>query len=672
MQRTVMSSRLAWQDDSHLCSAGPMKPHTTCCLKSLVALSLIVWGYGAAMLGAADLPAPVPLTPSDHAQITDVSSYFSWSALTDCSAYELQIAHDAAFTDIYKVKQTKDARYHEHNYFPKDMLPIGSYFWRVRGMAGEHGGAWSAPCALTVNADHSIAPKIIRPITAGAPIFLMRNRDWNPVGNSKSLREIIPSECQGIIVPDDIHIGDATQEAMDRAQAYEELGVDFVVWNNRARVSLSLLEYLFQHFKHCIGTAEGEHFWSWRWETGPEGNVSEWDYVPRAWTLCAKYGRYYFIGDGEYDDYKWTLISDHFKEELHRYHQNIVPMFKSTVGNVALHSLGAVEGLMAAGWVDNCGYWADEFVWGESGFGKVGEIMAKAESSDAKCPYSYDIQMWLMGIASGATVFHLESAHQWTDQGKGADNYQRYYLPFVSAVIKHGLIPSRAAFLQSLKAAVVCDLERAGHKHNNSYVPDFAFLKELYQLKNTPFQELIPDNSRYGIITLLPPGGVCLNKQTQIFTQEQLLAPGSALKSFDAAYPQRFQGDAFTWECDGTIIVTNCRENELSNQSFAMPLEHSPVTKFSGHCTLHQYIIGKVSHDGSSLWLQANDGLESSADHGPFPAQPMTFEFQAARKPHVIVTPASAQVSGAWDAKRQCYGCTISTKDGVVELTISQ
>ena len=66
-------------------------------------------------------------------------------------------------------------------------------------------------------------------------------------------------------------------------------------------------------------------------------------------------------------------------------------MFKSTIGHVALDSVGAVEGLMAAGWVDNCGFWADEFVWGECGFGELGEILPKPDPSDRQCPYSYDI-----------------------------------------------------------------------------------------------------------------------------------------------------------------------------------------------------------------------------------------------------------------------------------------
>lgn len=613
---------------------------------------------------------PQLLAPRNKMELTDVATCFQWAPVEGYHSYEIQIAHDAEFKQIYKTRQTKDVRYHEHSYFPKDIPPPGRYFWRVRTVAEGQEGIWSAVFSVNINADHEPSKDVILPIGPENPVFLMRNRAWNPLKGTENLREIIPAGCERVIVPDDIVIGRATEEAFARARKYDEMGVNFVVWNNRAQVSLATLEYLFQNFPHCIGTAEGEHFWSWYWERGPEGNVAEWDYIARAWALCAKYGRYYFIGDGEASNYKWTLISQQYHQEIRRYHKTIVPMFKSTIGHVALHSIGAVEGLMVAGWVDNCGFWADEFVWGECGFGKLGEFKAK-EGSDRQCPYSYDIQMWLMGIASGATVFHLESAHQWTADGKGAANYQRYYLPFVTAVVRHGLIPSRQAFLASQKVVVACDPERAKPKHDNKYEGAFEFMNELYALKHTPFQEIIPDNSRYGIIALLPPASQCLNKQTQVIPQEQLLGPGQAAKMFKRAHPERFFGEAFMWECDGTIIITNCRENEDQPQSFAMKLDRGPVARLSGTVAVHDYLIGKMARDGQSLWFQACFGLESHATRNiPNPERLLKLELECASAPRVNITPASAKVHGSWDASARRYSLILSMKDCPAECEI--
>jgi hypothetical protein len=622
-------------------------------------------------LQAEELPAPQLLAPRDRMEMTDIAAHFLWTPVPGCDRYEIQIARDPDFKDLYATRRTKDVRYHEQRFLPKDVPPAGSYHWRVRATPEGREGPWSAAFRVSVNANHPISDTIVQPIGPENPVFLMRNRAWDPVKSQGNLREIIPAGLERTIVPDDIFIGLATEEALARARAYEKLGVNFVVWNNRARVPLAWLEYLFQNFPHCIGTAEGEHFWSWYWERGPEGNVSEWDYVPRAWALCAKYGRYYFIGDGEAVTYKWTQISQQYAREIRQYRKTLVPMFKSTIGHVALHSIGAVEGLMAAGWVENSGFWADEFVWGECGFGKTGEILPKPDATDRQCPYSYDLQMWLMGIAAGSTVFHLESAHQWTADGRGEANYRRYYLPFVSAVVRRGLIPSRQAFLESLTLAVACDPARALVKHGNKYDNGFGFLNELYALKRTPFQEIIPDTSRYGIVALLPPGAECLNRKTQVIPQEQLLAPGKAAELFNRAYPERFQGEAFQWECDGTVLVTNSRENEECRQPFSMRLKRGPVARIGGAVEIHQVLVGKIAKDGLSLWLHANFGFESHATRNvPNPDRVLRLELDCASEPQVAVTPPAAKVEGTWDPVAKHYALALSMKDGPAECEI--
>jgi len=319
----------------------------------------------------------------------------------------------------------------------------------------------------------------------------------------------------------------------------------------------------------------------------------EQEFVRHAWLLCAKYGCFYFEGEGGSARYQWTIISHDCRDDYLWYHRNIVPMFKSTVGNVALHSLGAVEGLMAAGYADNCGFWADEFVWGKCSFGKLGELHQNPHESLKKfgtkqCPWTYDIQMWLMGIAAGSTVFQLESAHQWKADGSGAENYERFFLPFVSAVVKHKLIPARQAFLDNIKIAVECDYERAKQKHDSKFAPDFGFLNDLYALKHKPFQEIIPDNSRYGIVCLLPSGSTNLPARTRVVNQHDLLDTARAADLFNVVYPQRFNGNAFMWECDGTIIVTDSNENQDITQCFDMPFDKGLVRSLRGTISVHQ------------------------------------------------------------------------------------
>ena len=495
----------------------------------------------------------------------------------------------------------------------------------------------------------------------------MRSRTWDPLKYPDSVKGIIPAGLERVIIVDDLAM--ASEKVVERARKYQELGIDFVIWNNRCQVSLATLEYAFQNFSHCIGTAEGEHFSGMYWEKGPEGNLAECDFVHRAWTLCAKYGRFYFFADGDGGSYRWPGFAEREKEILKRYHRNIVPMFKTTNGDMALHSYGAVQGLMASGYVENCGIWADEWIWPCCGFGKLGEIIPQEKIWETRrklgtrqCPWVYDIQMWLMGLVSGSTVFQLESAHQWTPEGKAASNYTRFFLPFVRAVIEHNLIPSREAFLKNINVAVESDLELAKGKHEKQYTGGFAYLNELYALKAKGDQEFIPNDSRYGIVCLLPPGAACLNTKTRVIPQGQLADPEKAKALFNRSYPPRFRGDAFMWVCDRTVIVTDSNENKEVSQQFFMPLGPGLVHVLSGSVGVHQYLIGKMAKDGKSFWFQTNSEN---------PDQDIGVNISCPHRPGWQIEPASAAKEARWDDATKTLCLCLSHRQGAVEVKVN-
>jgi hypothetical protein len=266
-----------------------------------------------------------------------------------------------------------------------------------------------------------------------------------------------------------------------------------------------------------------------------------------------------------------------------------------------------------------------------------------------------------MGIASGSTVFHLESAHQWTTEGQAASNYTRFFLPFVRAVVERSLIPSREAFLKSISVAVASDLELAKGKHDKQYTGGFAYLKELYALQAKGDQEFIPNDSRYGIVCLLPAGASCLNKNTQVVPQGRLLDPEKAKALFSRAYPQRFTGDAFMWECDGTVIVTDSHENQDVPQTFAMPLGQGLVCALSGTVGVHQYLIGKLAKDRKGLWFQANSEN---------PGREIVVSITCLHKPVWRVEPAAAAAEARWDEAAKTLSLRLSFKAGAAEVTV--
>ena len=124
---------------------------------------------------ATEIPAPKLLSPRDKMEMTDVASFFRWTPIETCDSYEIQIGRDAKFRDLLKRKVTKNVRYHEDCYFPRQILPPGGYCWRVRAIIAGREGPWSETSRVRVNADHSAAKGVVRTITTARPVFLMRN-----------------------------------------------------------------------------------------------------------------------------------------------------------------------------------------------------------------------------------------------------------------------------------------------------------------------------------------------------------------------------------------------------------------------------------------------------------------------------------------------------------------
>ena len=137
---------------------------------------------------AADLPQPRLHSPGDGANITDLASFFRWNPIDGCEQFDIEIARNSGFTNLYCQKRLKNVRYHENCDFPKEMLPVGSYFWRVRAVRDGAAGPWSEVRRVNVNGDHSIAKRPILELGPEHPLFILRNRHWDPGQTREHLR----------------------------------------------------------------------------------------------------------------------------------------------------------------------------------------------------------------------------------------------------------------------------------------------------------------------------------------------------------------------------------------------------------------------------------------------------------------------------------------------------
>lgn len=108
-------------------------------------------GASISCVRSADAGAPTLIAPAQESTIP-VSPFtlFRWSAVAGASAYQLEIATDAAFTDPATIQNIGNT-WQTYGALKAD----GAYFWRVRAMGVNGPGAWSAngrfstapPCA---------------------------------------------------------------------------------------------------------------------------------------------------------------------------------------------------------------------------------------------------------------------------------------------------------------------------------------------------------------------------------------------------------------------------------------------------------------------------------------------------------------------------------------------
>jgi len=87
------------------------------------------------------LSAPIPISPTEGAQLTDTQPMFSWSPVAGASTYQLELSGDTGlippFTDVFETTATS---FHLVN-----LLLPGTYTWRVRAINGSNQSEWSNP-----------------------------------------------------------------------------------------------------------------------------------------------------------------------------------------------------------------------------------------------------------------------------------------------------------------------------------------------------------------------------------------------------------------------------------------------------------------------------------------------------------------------------------------------
>lgn len=95
-----------------------------------------------------DLNAPTAMTPQGNAAVPPLeNALFTWTAVPDADAYQLEIAQKNDFVE----KTASVGNIGTTAYVHASLTPNTTYYWRVRGVGTNGPGLWSQPAQFTTN-----------------------------------------------------------------------------------------------------------------------------------------------------------------------------------------------------------------------------------------------------------------------------------------------------------------------------------------------------------------------------------------------------------------------------------------------------------------------------------------------------------------------------------------
>ncbi len=557
------------------------------------------------------LPAPEPRSPPDGMTVTDVAVFFLWRNVKGARRYELQLSREPNFREPIVVWMEPLCPHPPGTkgmvdfcpWFPDEpsLFGEGRWFWRVRAV-GEGGkvSPWSEVRSFVVDKSHPKRPPV-RPLSPRRPLFLH-------LGGPEGWR-FFPEDLRPYLA---IRWEIRSSDCVECSKRAMRMGVPIVYqcsgpwgWVYRevyhtayGRVSLSELEWAFQHCPNVIGALINEQVFHLR-------RASSKEYARRLLLLCAKYGRLLIWPDGHWGKYFWLDFgADPEMMALAReYADYLVPLHKMNCGVVPLLIHDCVLGLWAAGIVKNFGVEPESWFWWEAKFGE-----------ERECPPPFWGRMFLMGLACGATCWCIEPPWQVWRGGGLSETWRKVVVPLMRAIVKRRLIPTREEVLGAIKVACWARMEDtfvAPAFVKGSRIRQFGNFRPLYLatygLRHD--EELIPNTGRFFFIPVLPvlSDPKALPRHWRLVRTDSFDVEGFR-RLFEGAYPKFYEGEAFVAKVGDLVAVMNTHEKEGPREEFEIPLRWGPIEAVGGEVGVQDYIVMKREGDG--LWLHVNGPFE--------------------------------------------------------------
>ena len=752
----------------------PVSGRTVSSLKVVAVFAIVCFvAYGTASAADEDGQIrqlePVKLMhPVDGWDATDFAVSFRWERQCDfeekwtTKLYRLQVAGDSSFQEpVIDVEQkapgrdnldNRDNYYTEAAYMPRTFLKPGAYYWRVR-VADGNGGPWSKVWRFTVNDYHPKVP-LINEISPASPLIIFDmfgalEREFRRGATQQTLMRqwekywsFVPDDIKPYVALDLGREGGRRMETQDHAPARFfdwlapalEAGIPITINTGTCDQDFQMasdpteLEMLFQQYPNLVGVTTGENFWAYgSADRDPEGSGRAIHWVNRLVALCAKYGRVFVFGEGNWREFKWDRFfgEEHLGGEmkvewmnqdfLREHADYFIPCSKTNIVWGNFQSESAILGAWLDGMMTNTGMWGEAWYWHDVGYKEMFSPQLKYSQGNLRyMPPCMWNQFHISGIARGATVFKFggeSSTTEWGTYDAATDSFDdgskpytamwdmhghktavfdRYIVPFIRAVVKHKMIPAKQEVMKEVKIAVApapVDTDKGDAMAFGHYAPlyratygidEFVATDEIRGSGGENYNQYIPTGCRYEVlhntgryyyIPILPYPARDIGGSAIEEVKIENLQDMTAVKSlYESKYPPRYGGDAWVVLVSDKVFIMNNHENRNIMQTFDIPLDGSGnISRIVGRAIPHAYIMGKRLDSDNGFWFQAN------ANHkGPYTDGRTTqMRFTCKRKPKVTVTPADAAVENKWDGGRHELSLILSHQDGAVEVDLT-
>ncbi|MDZ8117704.1 glycoside hydrolase family 98 domain-containing protein [Pontiella agarivorans] len=652
------------------------------------------------------------ISPLDAMEVTDIALSFRWWRLSGEDAYHLQVSSDAGFSTLLIDELVfalpgddpqADGKafwndYQQVGYLPETVLPADEYYWRVRPFDTNNvaHGPWSAVRSVVLNEDHSKRlPE--RAISPENPLFSLEV--W---ATDAELTENYWADYWGHIPAD---IKPYTCISFNRGKAFDhetwleaygrvkESGMNFMIMAAgpnpfQSWEPLTELEWVFQHVPNVQGIIIGESFWVYSKVQWKENAAEIIRYMNRVIQLCAKYGKYYMMADGNWmASWRWDRYfakDERFGRGTHdqtwmdpdflREHKAwLVFAPKSNITWDAYQMSGATQGAWLAGLFDHLGYWAESWFWRDVGFNQPFDPPLGYDEGDFKyMPPSFWNNMLMLGTAQGASVYFISGQGNttmneydpdssepftalWDRKGQKTPVLDNIIIPFIRALSSGALIPTKEEVLGELKIAVrpgPNDEPMNGVPSPVTYRKYDALYKGTFGVEDSApddhmggeMWDIIPQTGRYPFIPILPDPVQTLSNTTDLVVVDvaSLTNAVEVTALFNAYYPLRYTGDAWVNLVGDKFSIMNSKENQDVTQDFSINMEGGTITRLSGTIRPFKHILGRRANLGHSLILHANTSVTNEPTT-------LTLLCDSASEPMLTVEPASALLSKVWN-----------------------